>query len=52
MADVSLVRDAVAAIAKELEAGCFQNEYKKSIKMNLSPNPSETFCNQYDFGTL
>ena len=37
---------------KKLEAGCFQNEYKKYVKMNLSAIPVETFCNGLDFWTL
>ena len=52
MADASLIRDAIVIISKETEGSLLPKEYKESVKMNLSPNVSEAFCNRYDFGTL
>ena len=52
MTDVSLVRDTINIIFKENRGWLLPGEYKKFVKMNLSPNPSENLCNRYDFRTL
>ena len=55
MADVSLVREAVVVIFKETGGWLFPKLVyiiTKSVKKNLSPTPSETFCNVFDVGTL
>ena len=55
MADVSLVREAIVSISKGTWDGLLPKRLyiiTKSVKMNLSPAPSETFCNELDFEAL
>ena len=55
MAKVSLVRKAIAVISKETGGWLLPKQVQiinKSIKINLLPTPSKTFCNGLDFGTL
>ena len=55
MADISLVRKAVVVASKETGGWLLPKRVTiitKSVKMNLSPAPSETFCNGLDYRTL
>ena len=54
MADVSLVREEIVVISKETGGWLLPKPawiITKSVKMNLSLTPSETFWNGLDFGT-
>ena len=55
MADFSLVREAIAVISKETGDWLLSKRVwiiAKTVKMNLPPTPSETFCNGLDLNIM